>query len=228
MDKQGSYYDAAEQIIHIDQPEPVGWPNSLSQFYINPNCPEFGHLSRIILHETLHHWQSASFPFWALVIAEHKRNFEKNPLAEFGLDLPSELFLDSQEGFSAWHLYECWSRFWDTHMRGANNVMRDEMHDDVDLKIDGAQGHNIGKKSYTGDAFDYVVASGRMGQQYEAPYTWMMEQTAEAIHPPELRHLGSVFKSEDPEASYISFFLQRRLPANRFYILSNSKPRIRL
>lgn len=224
MSDRGPYYDVLKQTIYVARPEPEIWPASIAEFYKNPNNPHFRDVSRIILHETLHHWQSASFPFWVLVVLGKIQEGKENPLTEFGLDYPIDVLHDEKHGFSAWHLYECWARFWDAHMRGSHNIMQDEHHEGGGIRTIGDPPAGASASTYTGKSFDYVVVSGRMGQQYELPYRWIMASTGASIRGPDLRRFSHYFECADPEAEYISLFCNALFPITAFISFQTADP----
>lgn len=178
--EQGKY-DWIAGTIEVGAPAPELWPETPEAFYIKPYDEAFSNVSRVVIHETVHHWQLCSWPFMMLSAIETLEGRQFNSLSRYGRQSARELFEGNGIGFSPWHLHECWARFWDLHMRGVQFVLQEVGLENVGFATQGKVRGEDGMRPYTGTAFDFAMTSGVLGSEYEKPYLWLMEELQRVI-----------------------------------------------
>ena len=201
--------------VTVPASAPTEWQTEgLGEFYRAPNDDDWGAtLCRVLYHESIHFWQLFSSAYVGNLLADdwsrlqHFRSTgEIKPLGP-----EARQYDNVAEGlpFTPRNLVECWARFWDIHTRGPHAIIRDEGYPAEEVNRLEIINPYTGIKSYTDEAFDYLMKGGRGSSLYEQPYRWLLDQTHGhsafvAITFPILVH--SAFGSPNPVAVFCEAF----------------------
>jgi hypothetical protein len=166
--------------VTIPAKAPEAWRREgLSDFYKNPNHPEWGGtLCRVLYHESIHFWHLLSSAYLAnsvqdewLRLLEFEQTGHLRPASEF---VSGMLQRRPRDPFSTYELLECWARYWDVHTRSPATTVEEDQIEVTDRAVLRTQQGDIA--GYTSDAFDLFMQQGKDAQFYAAPYRWMLER----------------------------------------------------
>lgn len=201
--------------VTVPASAPMEWQTEgLGEFYRAPNDDDWGaNLCRVLYHESIHFWQLFSSAYVGNLLADdwsrlqHFRSTgEIKPLG------PEARQYDTPTAglpFSSRELLECWARFWDVHTRGPEAIIHDEGYPAEEVNHLTIIDPYTGVKSYTHEAYDYLMRGGPGSSLYEQPYRWLLDQTQGhsafvAITFPILVH--SAFGSPNPVGVFCEAF----------------------
>lgn len=201
--------------VKVPASAPTEWEKGgLGEFYRAPNDDAWGAtLCRVLYHESIHFWQLFSSAYVGNLVADDWRRLQHfHSTGEISpLDPEARQYDIPAEGlpFSSRELLECWARFWDVHTRGAGAIIRDEGYPAEEVNRLEIIDPYTGSKSYTHEAYDYLMRGGPGSSFYEQPYRWLLDQTQGhsafvAITFPILVH--SAFGSPNPVAVFCEAF----------------------
>jgi len=201
--------------VKIPASAPPAWQKEgLGEFYRAPNDDAWGAaVCRVLYHESIHFWQLFSSAYVGNLVADDWRRLqhfratgEVRPLSpeacQYEITAPGL-------PFSPRELLECWARFWDVHTRGPAAIIRDEAYPAAEVKQLEIVDPYTGSRSYTDEAYDYLMGGGPGSSFYEQPYRWLLDQTNGhsafvAITFPTLVH--SAFGSPNPVGVFCEAF----------------------
>jgi len=209
------HFEYLTGIVKVPASAPLEWQKEgLTEFYRSPNDDAWGAtLCRVLYHESIHFWQLFSSGYVANLVADDWRRLQHfratGEVRPLSTEANQYKITASGLPFSERELLECWARFWDVHTREPGAIIRDEGYPAEEVERLEMIDPYTGSKSYTHEAYDYLMRGGPASGSYEKPYRWLLDQTQGhsafvAITFPILVH--SAFGSPDPVKVFCETF----------------------
>jgi hypothetical protein len=176
-----SAYRWVSGLVEVD----LAWREPSAKVLRQPSTHE-PKSSRIIFHETLHHWQQLASGFLArIAVDDWRRLLDHEAGRAVGLPTRRRLYTesDAHANFSPRDLSECLARFWDVHVIGPHLLLDLEFNDANRALVENqrAEYDELRERGliqsdglYSSLAFD--LAMEIVGGGYAAPYIHVREQ----------------------------------------------------
>ncbi|MEM0967000.1 MAG: hypothetical protein AAGJ81_12695 [Verrucomicrobiota bacterium] len=164
------FYDPQYAIIDLSEEDipAVLKKNGLIELYNNSNHPDFsGRLARVLVHESIHHWQFTSSPYLRQKLLEPKQDSNQSS--------------NKSARFSSHAITECFARFWDVMIRSPDTIIQEEEIDTEGVQISVLRPGML--RTCTQAAFELCMLKGPGCRSHGPPYEWMKHECSDSYMP---------------------------------------------